>query len=129
MVCKAAATALPEFPFLYVRDLREDEEKGSIKAIFERARRLAPCRLAFEDIDSFRGLESRIVFLSGMDGFADTDGLLVIANSNHPGKIGEALLKGPSRSDPMFHPGLPAHNERHSFCLRVLQRSPLSEHL
>ncbi len=93
MVCKAAAAALPELPFLYVRDLREEDHQEAIKAIFKRARRLAPCLLAFEDMDGLVTSENRTVFLNEMDGFQSNDGLLVIASSNHPGKIDEAMLK------------------------------------
>jgi ATP-dependent 26S proteasome regulatory subunit len=129
MVCKAAAAALPELPFLYVRDLREDDQKESIQAIFERARKLAPCILAFEDIDGFITDSNRTVFLNEMDGFADNEGLLVIASSNHPGKIDEALLKRPSRFDRVFHLGLPAEAERRTFCERTLERSTLASKL
>ncbi len=129
MVCKAAATALPELPFLYVRDLREDKQKDSIQAIFERARQLSPCLLSFEDIDGFITPGNRSVFLNEMDGFANNEGLLIIASSNHPGKIDEALLKRPSRFDRVFHLGLPAHEERRAFCERILQRSTLAAKL
>ncbi len=129
MVCKAAAASLPELPFLYVRDLKASREKDSIKAIFERARRLAPCILAFEDIDGFITPENRAVFLNEMDGFTDNEGLLVIASSNHPGKIDEALLKRPSRFDRVFHLGLPAEAERLAFCERTLRRSSLAAKL
>ncbi len=129
MVCKAAAAALPDLPFLYVRDLREDEEKESIQAIFERARLLSPCLLAFEDLDGFITPENRTVFLNEMDGFASNDGLMVIASSNHPGKIDEALLKRPSRFDRVFHLALPAHDERRAFCERVLALPSLAQRL
>ena len=129
MVCKAAAAALPDLPFLYVRDLREDDKKDSIKAIFTRARHLAPCLLAFEDIDGFVTDENRSIFLNEMDGFANNEGLLIIASSNHPGKIDEALLKRPSRFDRVFHLGLPAKQERAAFCRHILGRAPLSNRL
>ncbi len=125
MVCKAAAAALPNLPFLYVRDL----PRNSVSAIFERARQLAPCLLSFEDIDGFITPDNRAVFLNEMDGFADNEGLLVIASSNHPGKIDEALLKRPSRFDRVFHLGLPAQEERRAFCERILQRSALASKL
>jgi len=129
MVCKAAANALPDFRFLYVRDLRERNEKESIEAIFKRARKLAPCILTFEDLDGFITDDNRTVFLNEMDGFASNDGLLVIASSNHPGKIDEALLKRPSRFDRVFHLGLPEPPERRAFCEKILGRSSLASHL
>jgi len=129
MVCKAAANALPNLPFLYVRDLRERNQKEAIEAIFKRARKLSPCILVFEDLDSLINDGNRTVFLNEMDGFASNDGLLVIASSNHPGKIDEALLKRPSRFDRVFHLGLPELPERRAFCEKILGRSSLASHL
>ena len=129
MVCKAAATALPDLPFLYVRDLRERNQKESIEAIFKRARKLAPCLLVFEDLDSLINEGNRTVFLNEMDGFASNDGLLIIASSNHPGKIDEALLKRPSRFDRVFHLGLPELPERRAFCEKILTRDSLASKL
>ena len=127
MVCKAAAAALPECTFLYVRDLESYGMENAIKEIFERARRMAPCILAFEDIDGLIGPENRTVFLNEIDGFRSNEGILTIASSNHPGRIDEALLKRPSRFDRVFHLGLPAHEERVEYCLRVLNRSTLAD--
>jgi SpoVK/Ycf46/Vps4 family AAA+-type ATPase len=131
MVCKAAAAALPELPFLYVRDFQKDQEQDRdvIETIFERARKLAPCILAFEDIDGLVHEANRTVFLNELDGFHNNDGLLIIASSNHPGKIDEALLKRPSRFDRVFHLGLPGLPERREYCLRVLRGSALAQRL
>ncbi len=129
MICKAAATALPDLPFLYVRDLRENDKKESIEAIFKRARKLAPCLLVMEDLDSLINDENRAIFLNEMDGFQSNDGILIIASSNHPGKIDEALLKRPSRFDRVFHIGLPEIAERRTFCERLLTRESLAEKL
>ncbi len=129
MICKAAAAALPDLPFLYVRDLREYDQQEALQAIFQRARSLAPCILAFEDVEGMVTEDNRTVFLNEMDGFGSNDGLLVIASSNHPHKIDEALLKRPSRFDRVFHIGLPGKAERKEFCRRVLTRSGLSARL
>ncbi len=129
MICKAAAACLPDLPFLYVRDLREYNQQEALEAIFQRARRLAPCILAFEDVEGLVNEDNRTVFLNEMDGFGSNDGLLVIASSNHPHKIDEALLKRPSRFDRVFHIGLPGRAERAEFCRRVLTRSGLRTRL
>jgi len=125
MVCKAIASAT-DLPFLYVSALSNN---NNIAQIFKRARKLAPCILAFEDMDGFMGEHNRTIFLNEIDGFASNDGLLVIASSNHPGKIDEALLKRPSRFDRVFHLGLPALPERRAFCEKILGRSSLASHL
>jgi len=127
MVCKAAAAALPSLPFLYVRDLIDRDWRSAITDIFGRARSLAPCILAFEDLDGFVTQQNRTVFLNELDGFKNNEGLLIIASSNHPGKIDEALLKRPSRFDRIFHLGLPALAERTTFCTRILSRPELAD--
>ncbi len=126
MVCKAAAASLPDLPFLYVRSL---DGYNPIGQVFARARKLAPCIVAFEDIDGLISAENRTVFLNEMDGFASNEGLLIIASSNHPGKIDEALLKRPSRFDRVFHLGLPEKEERRAFCEHLLKRSSLTDRL
>jgi len=127
LICKAAAASLPELPFLYVRDLREYHDNEAIKAIFKRARKLAPCLLIFEDLESLIGDQWRSQFLNELDGFESNEGIFVIASSNHPGKIDTALLKRPSRFDRVVHIGLPAIAERARYCARVLEK--LSERL
>ena len=129
MICKAVAAALPDLPFLYVRDLQQRSHDDAIRTIFQRARQLAPCILAFEDLDGLVHEENRTVFLNELDGFQNNEGLLVIASSNHPGRIDEALLKRPSRFDRVFHIGPPQLAERREFCLRLLSRSALRQRL
>lgn len=129
MICKAAAAAIPEFPFLYVRDLHDYEGTEAIQSIFQQARDLAPCILAIEDLDGLVQDGNRTVFLNEMDGFNNNNGLLVIASSNYPEKIDEALLRRPSRFDQVFHFGLPAKPERLEYCRRIMLRPELSEHL
>ncbi len=126
MVCKAAAASLPDLPFLYVRSL---DGYNPIGQVFARARKLAPCIVAFEDIDGLISADNRTVFLNEMDGFTSNEGLLIIASSNHPGKIDEALLKRPSRFDRVFHLGLPEREERRAFCEHLLHRSSLTDRL
>jgi hypothetical protein len=129
MVCKAVATALPDFPFLYVRDIRDMAHQDALSAIFNRARRLAPCILVFEDVDGFVSEYNRTAFLNELDGFGCNEGLFIIASSNHPGRIDEALLKRPSRFDRVFHLGLPEENERRRYCESFLHRGSLAPHI
>jgi AAA+ superfamily predicted ATPase len=129
MVCKAAAAALPAYPFLYVRDLNERDKRDAVRDIFRRARELTPCILAIEDIDGLVTKDNRTIFLNEMDGFTSNDGLLVIASSNYPEKIDEALLRRPSRFDQVFHLAAPKTAERITFCRRLLTRPDLADHL
>lgn len=129
MMLKAAVASVPSLPFLYVRDVVPSCQEAAIRTIFQRARRLAPCILAFEDIDGFMDDDNRSLFLNELDGFENNEGLLIIASSNHPGRIDEALLKRPSRFDRVFHVGLPEAAERRSYCRQVLSRSTLAARL
>lgn len=129
MICKAVAAALPDLPFLYVRDLQPYSHDDAVRTIFQRARQLAPCILAFEDLDGLVHEDNRTVFLNELDGFQNNEGLLIIASSNHPGRIDEALLKRPSRFDRVIHIGPPQLAERREFCLRLLARSSLRARL
>lgn len=129
MICKAVAAALPEWPLLYVRSLSGRCQDDTIRNVFSRARDLAPCLLVFEDIDGMIDNENRTIFLNELDGFRCNDGILILASSNHPGKIDEALLKRPSRFDRVFHVGLPKKPERAAYCRYLLARSELAAHL
>ena len=130
MISKAASAMLPDLPFLYVRDLRKDHNnRESILEIFKRARLLAPCLLVFDDLDGFLTHDNRTVFLNELDGFKSNEGLFVIASSNHPDKIDEALLRRPSRFDRVFHIGLPSLEERREYSRRLLSRSHLAARL
>jgi hypothetical protein len=130
LVSRAVAAQLKTLPFLYVRDLQGAEYgKNPISAIFERARKLAPCILSFEDIDSFINDANRGVFLNELDGFVANTGILVLASSNHPERIDEALLKRPSRFDRVFHLGLPAEPERREYAIRLLSRGTLASRI
>ena len=121
MICKAAAAALPDRPFLYVRDLHS-HRGDAIEDVFAMARKLAPCLLVFEDIDGLIGRHNRTTFLNEVDGFENNEGVLLMASSNHPEEIDAALLKRPSRFDRVFHVGLPAPNERNRYAARLLAR-------
>lgn len=70
---------------------------------------------------------NRALFLNELDGFANNEGVLVVASSNHPERIDEALLKRPSRFDRVFHLGLPGLPEREVYLRRLLSLNPLAE--
>jgi SpoVK/Ycf46/Vps4 family AAA+-type ATPase len=131
MVCKAIAAALPKVPFLCSSSVRETRgyDREPVGEVFERARELAPCLLAFEDVAGLVGKHNRTVFLNELDGFASHEGILVIASSNYPGRIDEALLKRPSRFDRVFHLGMPTLEEREEHCRGLLSKDTLAGRL
>lgn len=115
-----ALIAETKWPCLYVKSFRNrnGSTEGGVHAVFERARRAAPCVLVLEDLDCLVTEETRSVLLNELDGFAQNQGLLVIASTNHPEKIDRSLLDRPSRFDRKFHFALPGPEERR----RYLQR-------
>jgi hypothetical protein len=125
MTFKAIAASQPQVPFLYVRQLEDHEHEDAITAVFKRARKLAPCILALEDLDGFVTEGNRTRFLNELDGFKNNEGVFIVASSNHPGKIDTALLRRPSRFDRVVTIGLPKTAERREYCLRILQRGEL----
>lgn len=105
---------------LYVKSFhgRNCEAENGISRVFARARRAAPCVVVLEDLDCLVDDESRSVLLNELDGFAQNDGLLIIATTNHPEKIDRALLDRPSRFDRKFHFPLPEPRERRRYLER-----------
>ncbi|MBI3298287.1 MAG: ATP-binding protein [Elusimicrobia bacterium] len=85
-----------------------------LSAAFEQARRIAPAILMIEDLD--RVVHSRNVgmsyFLNMLDGLKASEGVLVIATSNHPEKIDPALVHRPSRFDRIWRFPLPMPEQR-----------------
>ena len=101
-------------PCLYVKSFRTEHvaEQSNMRAVFVRARRSAPCLVVLEDLDSLIKDENRAFLLNELDGFADNEGVVVIASTNHPEKLDPAILDRPSRFDRKYRFDLPALPER-----------------
>jgi hypothetical protein len=107
-------------PCLYVKSL-EGSYKGdheSIRRIFSRARRAAPCMLVFEDLETILKDENRSFFLNELDGFADNSGIVTLATTNYPEQIDPAIIDRPSRFDRKYLFDLPAGAERVAYLER-----------
>jgi transitional endoplasmic reticulum ATPase len=72
---------------------------SGIRAVFERARREAPCLLVLEDLDSLITDRNRSFFLNELDGLEGNDGLFLIGSTNHPERLDGSLSNRPSRFD------------------------------
>jgi AAA+ superfamily predicted ATPase len=83
-----------------------------MRRVFTRARRNAPCLVVLEDLDALIEDENRAFLLNELDGFANNDGVVVIASTNHPEKLDPAILDRPSRFDRKYHFTLPELPER-----------------
>jgi ATPase family protein associated with various cellular activities (AAA) len=101
-------------PCLYVKSFKADHttEQSNMRRVFTRARRNAPCIVVLEDLDALIEDENRAFLLNELDGFADNDGVVVIASTNHPEKLDPAILDRPSRFDRKYHFNLPELPER-----------------
>jgi AAA+ superfamily predicted ATPase len=87
-------------------------DQMGIRAIFEKARELAPCLLVLEDLDSLITPNNRSYFLNELDGFAGNEGVLTLATTNHPERLDPAILDRPSRFDRKYPFPLPEREER-----------------
>lgn len=106
-----------DHPCLYVKSFksRYDTEQASIRAVFERARAVAPCLLVLEDLDTLVTDDNRAFFLNELDGFATNDGIVIIATTNHPEDLDPAIMDRPSRFDRKYHFNLPANTQRRAY--------------
>lgn len=104
-------------PSLYVKNLYHcASPKYSIKDIFSHARKMAPCLLIFEDLDSLIEEESRSYFLNEVDGIESNDGILMIGSTNHLDRLDPAITKRPSRFDRKYHFKVPNKEQRVAYC-------------
>ncbi|MBO0860398.1 MAG: AAA family ATPase [Chloracidobacterium sp.] len=101
-------------PCLYVKSFKASHgtEQGNMRAVFSRARRSAPCVVVMEDLDALIEDENRAFLLNELDGFAENEGVVVIASTNNPEKLDPAILDRPSRFDRKYHFTLPEFPER-----------------
>ncbi|ORX34537.1 P-loop containing nucleoside triphosphate hydrolase protein [Kockovaella imperatae] len=107
-------------PALYVKSLHRlcaDHLLSAIRAMFERARREAPCVLIMEDLDSLINDMNRSFFLNEVDGLEDNDGLLMIATTNHFDRLDPALSNRPSRFDRKYTFQDPSESERRQYAV------------
>ena len=98
-----------------------ESEKG-VREIFKKARQASPCIIFFDEIDSVvpkRGMDSsshvadRVIsqFLTEMDGIEELKGIMVLAATNRPDIIDEALLRA-GRFDFQFKIPVPEEGAR-----------------
>ncbi|KAM3420418.1 hypothetical protein BST61_g3692 [Cercospora zeina] len=102
---------------LYVKTLKNCQgEEYSIRTIFDMARKMAPCMLIFEDLDSLVNDKIRSYFLNEVDGLERNDGILMIGSTNHLERLDPGISKRPSRFDRKYHYKLPAESGRIAYC-------------
>ncbi|CZS90402.1 hypothetical protein WAI453_004190 [Rhynchosporium graminicola] len=103
----------PSIESLYVKSFSSygGPEYG-IRQIFLMARRMAPCLLIFEDIDSLVSPFVRSYFLNEVDGLESNHGILMIGSTNHLKRLDPGIAKRPSRFDRKYSFDVPSCDER-----------------
>lgn len=112
LISKIIANKVNGYTFILAtaKDMAGSE---SVSNLFRLARRLAPTVIFMEDIDFFgpsRNGNGRIMRVTGellnqMDGIEDNNGILVVATTNHPELIDDAIVRRPGRFDVILHIG------------------------
>ncbi|KAL0261579.1 hypothetical protein SLS55_003009 [Diplodia seriata] len=117
-IMKTLMTRPDPVPTLYVKTFaqRGFGPQQSVRQIFNKARRTAPCLLLFEDVDSLVKDEVRSYFLNEIDGLENNDGILMIGSTNHLDKLDPGLSKRPSRFDRKYRFKNPSLEERIRYC-------------
>jgi ATP-dependent 26S proteasome regulatory subunit len=100
-------------PTLYVKSAPNEY---SIKNVFAQARRLAPCMLVLEDVETIVTPQTRSYFFNQMDGLEDNSGLFVVASTNYLDRLDPGLTSRPSRFDRKYLFPLPSEHERTLYC-------------
>lgn len=105
-------------PSLYIKSFEDkcNGSQASIHSIFKHARRMAPCLLIFEDLDSLVVDDVRSYFLNEVDGLESNEGILMIGSTNHLDRLDPAIAKRPSRFDRKYHFKVPSLSARSLYC-------------
>ena len=116
----------PELINMYVGQSEEN-----VRETFKTARRMAPCVVFFDEIDSLApsrgrsgdsgGVMDRIVsqLLSELDGMQDNTNVFIIAATNRPDLLDPALLR-PGRFDKLIYVGVPEKDEERLKLLKAV---------
>jgi hypothetical protein len=121
MLLKVIASTYPDWKFIYFK-MCPESDNHELDRVFQRAAKLAPSILCFEDLDSlFKGSITMSHFLNKLDGFEEMKGTLILATTNHPEEIDTALTSRPSRFDRVWVIENPDLECRRRFIERVFR--------
>lgn len=113
------------------------ESERAVRQVFVRARASVPCVIFFDELDALvprrddsqSEASSRVVntLLTELDGTGDRHGVFVVAATNRPDMIDQAMLR-PGRLDKQLFVELPSAGERVDILVTICQKSrtPLS---
>ena len=106
-------------------------QRFEVKSIFRLARRLSPCLVIIEDIDTAGTVSRRFTdhpilgeYLQSMDGMEPNDGVVVVATTNHAENIDPAISDRPGRFDRIIQVPLPDKSQRKQIIENLLKIIP-----
>lgn len=112
------------------------ESEAAVRKVFSRARSSVPCVIFFDELDALvprredSSSESgaRVVntLLTELDGLSERQGIYVIAATNRPDIIDEAMLR-PGRLETPLFVDLPGPQERVEILRTLLRNKPVSD--
>ena len=88
----------------------------NINQVFAFARKMSPCLVIFEDIDTIVTDKTRSYFFNEADGLEQNDGIMMIASTNHLDRLDPGLSHRPSRFDRKYLFPQPSLEERTLYC-------------
>ncbi|KAF2473612.1 AAA-domain-containing protein [Lindgomyces ingoldianus] len=111
------------------------ESERAVRQVFTRARSSIPCVIFFDELDALvprRSTElsessSRVVntLLTELDGLSTREGIYLIAATNRPEMIDEAMLR-PGRLETLLYVELPKPDERVSILRALITKTPIT---
>ena len=143
LVRAVASTAGAEFLDVKgpeIMSMWQGESERSVREIFDKAKKMSPCVLFFDEFDSIapdrstigpgRGASSSVVnqLLSELDGIDSRDGVLVVAATNQIDLIDPAFLRE-GRLGTSVEVGLPTREDYWRIVETHISDAPLSENL
>ncbi|KAH7055677.1 P-loop containing nucleoside triphosphate hydrolase protein [Macrophomina phaseolina] len=112
------------------------ESERAVRQVFMRARSSVPCVIFFDELDALvprrndsqSEASTRVVntLLTELDGLSAREGIYVIAATNRPDMIDDAMLR-PGRLETMLFVGLPGPGERAEILRALIKRTPINE--
>jgi ribosome biogenesis ATPase len=114
------------------------ESEKAVRQVFHRAQMSSPCVIFFDELDALcpkrggsgsgsGGVSERVVnqLLTQLDGMESRRNVFVIAATNRPDIIDQAMLR-PGRLDKLLYVPLPCADDRRSILKTLARKSPLS---
>lgn len=112
------------------------ESERAVRQVFFRARSSVPCVIFFDELDALvpkrddalSDASARVVntLLTELDGISNRTGIYVIAATNRPDMIDNAMLR-PGRLGKHLYVGLPGANERVEILGTIMKKMPVQD--